>query len=288
MNGSQRVVQLVSQDPDDPLPCLTLLFAKRPADVGQDEKRVRKAALAERAPAHLPAPRSAREGRVEDAGRVLAQELAQGQLRGEPAEDSGLGLSEQPLSGAVCQAEPALLIEGEDRDVDLGHDAAQQRRRLERAQPLSPEGVGKRVDLQQRLAESVVRPPAARPDREVPLPHRGEEIGDRLERQNDAVPEAVREPEPEEDDRRGQSPAESRGEASRPQERQGHDQSGQRGREREQEDPPLVGQQPVQSRHELSDRPLLIPLLGNAAKARTVRGGGKGRCGKGRGPWRPC
>ena len=62
-----------------------------------------------------------------------------------------------------------MLIEREDGDVDLLHDPAEQRRRLERTEPLIAKRVAKCVDLVHRLAKRVVEPAAARADGVVAL-----------------------------------------------------------------------------------------------------------------------
>ncbi len=58
--------------------------------------------------------------------------------------------AEESLPSGVRQAQPSILIEGEDRHVDLGDDAPQQRRRLECSEPLLAQGVAERVHLQHR------------------------------------------------------------------------------------------------------------------------------------------
>ena len=68
----------------------------------------------------------------------------------------------QPLAGAIHEPQFVLIVKGEDGDVDFAHHGPQQRRRLERAQPLVAQRVGKRVDLEQRLSERIV---AGRPSR---------------------------------------------------------------------------------------------------------------------------
>ena len=42
----------------------------------------------------------------------------------------------QALAGTVHELQDVLIVEGEHRHVDLGHDRAQQRRRLEGAEAL--------------------------------------------------------------------------------------------------------------------------------------------------------
>ena len=92
----------------------------------------------------------------EHAWRAAVEARRQADLVGGPAHQLLGGTAEQPLAGAVHQPQPVLLVEGEHRHVDLGHHRPQQRRGLERAEPLVAQRVGERVDLEQRLAERIV------------------------------------------------------------------------------------------------------------------------------------
>ena len=92
----------------------------------------------------------------------------------------------QPLAGAVDHAQALLRIEGEHGDVDLLHDRAQQRRGLDRAQPLIVQRLGERIDLEQRGAERIVGVRGAAADREVVLAQRRQQVGQRLQRHDDA------------------------------------------------------------------------------------------------------
>jgi hypothetical protein len=49
LNGRQRIVDLVTQHLDQPLPRLTLLLPQRPGEIGEHHEVVRKAALPEHA-----------------------------------------------------------------------------------------------------------------------------------------------------------------------------------------------------------------------------------------------
>ena len=114
-----------------------------------------------------------------------------------PAEQPLGRLAEQPLAGAVDEPQPPALVEGEHRDVDLRHHLAQQRRRLERVEALVAQRLGERVDLDHHLAERVAAARAARADREVALAQRREQVGEGLQRQDDALAQREREAEAE-------------------------------------------------------------------------------------------
>ena len=95
-----------------------------------------------------------------------------------------LPISRSPVR--LTMRKSMLRIEGEDRDVDLLHDRAQQRRGFDGAEPLLVQRLGQRVDLDQRRAERIVRVGGAAADREVVLAKRGEQVGERLQRHDDA------------------------------------------------------------------------------------------------------
>jgi hypothetical protein len=99
------------------------------------------------------------------------------------------GAAEQALAGAVHEAQPPIGIEGEQRDVDLLHHRAQQRRGLDGAEPLFVQGLGQGVDFGHHVAQRIAlrRAPAA--DGEVVLAHRGDEVGQRLQRRHDVRPQ---------------------------------------------------------------------------------------------------
>jgi hypothetical protein len=106
---------------------------------------------------------------------------------------------EQPLARAVHQAQLQLVIEREDGDLDLLHHLAQQRRRLERAEPLLAQRLAERVHLEHGQAQRVVGGRAARPDRVVALQQCGQQVGQRLQRPHHPLPQREREAEPEAD-----------------------------------------------------------------------------------------
>ena len=81
---------------------------------------------------------------------------AEPELLGGPSEEPLGGASEEPLAGAVDQAEFALVVEGEDGDVDLGHDLAQQGGRLEGIESLLAQRLAEGTDLAEGEAEGVV------------------------------------------------------------------------------------------------------------------------------------
>ena len=101
LDRRERVVHLVADDADQPLPGLALLFAQRLAQVGEHQQLVRPAALAELAAADLPAADAAGKRRVDDARRFAGQAVGEAELLGASAEQPLGRLAEQPRAGAV-------------------------------------------------------------------------------------------------------------------------------------------------------------------------------------------
>ena len=94
---------------------------------------------------------------------------------------------EQPLAGAIHQPQAAVGVEGEDGDVNLLDDFAQQRRGFERPQPLFAERRLQGVRLAKDFAERVVGSSAAGADREIAFAEGREEIRERAQGEDDAV-----------------------------------------------------------------------------------------------------
>ena len=190
----------MADDADQALPGLALFLAQRLTQVGEHQELVRPAALAELAPANLPASDAARERRVDDARGVSRQAVVEIELARLAREQPLRRLAEQAGAGTVDELEDVMLVESEHRDFDLGHDLAQQGRRFERVEPLMAERLDQRVDLDHDLAERIAAARAAGPNREVTLAQRGEQVRERLQRQDDALAQREREAEAEADD----------------------------------------------------------------------------------------
>ena len=117
---------------------------------------MRPAALAEAGAPHVEAAGGARERRVGGARGLPRQERREAERLGAEADEPLGGRPEQALARAVDAAAAGAGVEREHRDVDLLHHLAQERRGLERAQPLLAQRLGERVHLDERLAERVV------------------------------------------------------------------------------------------------------------------------------------
>ena len=196
----------MADDADEPLPGLALLVTQRAADVGHDQQLERDAALPEMPGAHFPPPRPAGKRQACAGGPAHREALRQPELVGGPSQKPLEGPRQQPLPGAVDDAQAAIGIEGEDRHGNLLHDRAQQRRGFERAQPLLAQRVGQRVHLDEHFAQRIVAPLPARADREVFLAQGRQQIRQRLQGVDDAVAQRDRDAPPEPDDEQGEGP----------------------------------------------------------------------------------
>ena len=151
-------------------------------------------------------------------------------------------LAQEARAGAVHELQLVLLVEGEHRDVDLRHHLAQERRRLERVEALVAQRLDERVDLDHHLAERIAAAGAAGADREVAFAERGEQVRERLERQDDALAQREREAEAERDDEDGQRPLDLGRVVAGPEKDERDERPGQRRGERHQQDAAVVAQ----------------------------------------------
>jgi hypothetical protein len=103
---------------------------------------------------------------------------------------------EQLLAGAVHQPQTPVPVEGEDGDLDLGHDGFQQRLGFHRAETLRAQRLAQRVHLAHDFAERVLSARAARADRVVAFVQRSEQIRDRLQRPDDPLAQRQRAQQP--------------------------------------------------------------------------------------------
>ena len=129
-----------------------------------------------------------------------------------------------------------LRIEGEHRDVDLLHDGAEQRRGFDGAEALLVQRLGERVDFDQRRAERIVGVGGAAADREVVFAKRGQQVGQRLQRHDDARADRGGEAEQRAEDDDRQRPLDLRRVRLGPEDPQRGDRAGNAGAKREEED----------------------------------------------------
>ena len=133
------------------------------------------------------------------------------------AEKPFFRLAKDAFAGAIDQAQTAGAIEGEDRDVNLFHDFAQQRGGLESAEPLPAQRFAERVHFPEHFAEHVFTIGAAGADGKISLAQGGEKIGKRAQRKHDAALRGERKTEPGDHHHDRQSPLQLRREIASPQ-----------------------------------------------------------------------
>ena len=144
-------------------------------------------AFAKIAPAHAPAAAAAGKGEGERCVFIGIETGREAQI-GRPAAKQFVDrLAEQIFAGAIDETKPAVRIEGEDRDIDFGHDGAKERGRFEGAEALDAQGFAQLIDFKQNLAERVIGLGAAGPNRVIAFPQGGEKIAHRLKRPNDVL-----------------------------------------------------------------------------------------------------
>ena len=227
---------------DEPLPRLALLPAQRAAHIRQHQQLVRQSFLTEGATPHLPAPPGPRQLEIDHSWRVRGEARPEPQLRRAAAQRLLARPPEQRRARAVDEPQRLRAVEREHGDVDLFHHAPQQRRRLQRTEPLGAQILAETVQLEQEQAERVRRVRPAGAHREIPLPQRGEHVRDRLERADHVLAQGRGDREPGDHDDAGESPLRTRGEVAQPQEGQGEGESRHAREEREQQDATLVSQ----------------------------------------------
>ena len=284
VDGGERVVELVAEHADQPLPGLALLLAQGLREIGDHQQPVGAPLFAEGAAPDLPAPRAAGEGDGEDARDLAVEQPGEAQRRGRPAQQPLARLGEQPFPGAVDQPELPMVVEGEHRHVHLVDDAVEEGGGLDRPQPLRAQDLADGVDLVDDLGEGVRLPRRAGAQREVPLAQGREEIGQRLERPGDGGAEVVGEPDPEEERDQGHRPAELQAVRIEPDEKEGEQRPREPGGEREQEDAVLERQGAAAAGAEqAAERDPPGPdraggLAEPGVRGHTFRAAGRGRC----------
>ena len=127
-------------------------------------------------------------------GASPSRQAASPSVGGELAEQALGGLAQEPLAAAVDQPEPPLAIEGEDGHVDLLHHPPQQRRRLERAEPLRAQRVASAFTSSNASPSASSGLAPRRADGVVALAQRGQQVGERLQRAEHALAPGQRGP----------------------------------------------------------------------------------------------
>ena len=151
---------------------------------------------------NFPAPGFSRKCDLNDARRFSDQALDQAELLRRVSNQSFGRLVQHAFARAIHKPKQTDAVEREYGDVDFFHHLAQQRRRLESAQPLLPQRFAKRVHLAQHFAQDVVSVRAARANRKVTFAQSGEKIRECAKREYDAILRAESEAQPRHDHER--------------------------------------------------------------------------------------
>jgi hypothetical protein len=76
-------------------------------------------------------------------------------------------LSEQSFAGSIDKTQTAFWIESKNRDFNLPHNRAQERRCFKGAQALQAQSFAKRVDFEKDFSQCIVSAGAPRADRVI-------------------------------------------------------------------------------------------------------------------------
>ncbi len=287
LDRRERVVDFVPDDPDEALPGLAFFVAKRPAHVGEHDELVRTSLLPKRRPPNLPPAGAARERDVLDAWRRTLETTLEPDLVGRAIEQTIGRYTKQPFTRAVDEPKRSSGVECEDRHIDLEHDGPQERSCFDGAEALIVECRGQVVDLGhdggQRIALSRGRSRRApRADREIALSHRGQQIGQRLQRHGDTVPHEQGTANPRGDHQDADGPLNAAWFVRVPEHHEQRSHTGEAGGQRQPQDAVIEphASQIADGTTQISRAPVAIPDL--RCSAITVCGagaGGRGHCG---------
>ena len=219
LDRRQRVVQLVADDANQPLPRLTLLFAQRLTDRSDStssscgeppcQNLVRR--ISQR-----PTPPGSSRSWIVDG---LPSDVLEAEVVGEAADEIAAFATEQPLAVAVDQHQPPCRC---------------RRQRSRRRSPPSPRAAARSLPARRAvdcasvsasvLTSSITCPSAslahgaARANREVVLAKRGQQIRDGLQRPDDPIAQRDRDAEPEAEQDRAERDADQPGILAEPEE----------------------------------------------------------------------
>src|SRR6266850_6324898 len=217
LNGSEGVIQFVAQNADQSLPRLAFFISQRAAQVAQDYKMVRQAALPEGPAPQSPAPGTARKIQLHGARRIPVQAGAESQLFRRKTQETLHRPSQQALAGAINEAQLRVVVERKDGEVDFFHHGAQQRAGFQRAQALLPQRLAERVHFNDHFAHGVVAARAARPQRKILFAQGRQQIRKCLQGEDHPGAQREGESQPKRNDKKSQRPKRAGRKISRPQ-----------------------------------------------------------------------
>ena len=148
-------------------------------------------------------------------------------------------MGQQFFAGAIDKLQAVLPVERKHSHVDFSHDGAQQRRRFHRAETLFAQRLAQVVDFEHYLAERVARKRAPPANGKVAFTNRCEDVGECLQRPDDALFEIERDAQPQQHEEQIDGPLHLRGVAAVPQQEGTQRYAGKTSRKREQRDAPF-------------------------------------------------
>src|SRR6266568_5502079 len=172
---------------NEPLPGFALFVTERAAQIAEDHEMVWQAVLAERPAAQPPSSGTARECQLHGVRGFAFQTGSQSQLLRGETQQAPFGTAQQSFSGAIDQAQLIVVVEGEDREIDLLHYGPQEGIGFQRAQALLSKHFTERIDFNYHLTHGVVGSRTASAQGKVLLPQRRQEIRKCLQRKNNAM-----------------------------------------------------------------------------------------------------
>src|SRR5882724_11853330 len=158
LDRRERIIQLMTQHPQQSLPRGTFFFAQRLTQISQHEQLMLHAAFPKSAAANFPTPHAARKyhlHRIWTSIIVTVKACGESKLLAGTAQQSRRRLSQQFFSGPIYQAQLLAEIEGKDRDIDLGHYRTQQGRGFQCPESLPAKCGAQIIYLEHHLAQSI-------------------------------------------------------------------------------------------------------------------------------------
>src|SRR6185503_9042018 len=200
---------------------------------------MRLASLPERSATNLPTPCATWKSNVVHV-RVSRPVEFQAKLVCTFADDVVLGTTDQVFAEAIDQCELSPRIEGEDRDVDLGHYRTEERCRFLRANPLRVKSARQRVDLEHHHPERIAFASIPRTNGKIAFSKSSEKIRNGLKPSNDAISRTGGDFEPQVDDQCSRCRAIDRRVRAKPEKNRCGDNCRQSCGQIQQEDSPVV------------------------------------------------
>jgi hypothetical protein len=189
LDRGEGVVELVSDDAHESLPGEPFLFAEGAAEIGKHDEGMGTPALTKGGSADPETAHRTGKGHGQGAGIITIEAGGEAEISGGAVEKLFGRPTEEGFAGSVGKAETLAVVEGEDGDVEFGHDGAEECAGVHGPEALFVEGFAEGIDLDQDLAEGVIASGIPAADGKVPLADSVEDVGEGVEREEDAAEE---------------------------------------------------------------------------------------------------